>query len=118
MAGGTPSRGRATPHLFAVDRLIHLILSQTDFFFPKKLYIYDPLRVLVWRAPQKYRNMKTEAATVKIGGGNSAGAAAGVISTFSNVFLVNTMIEGEYSTFGIHVCSSILIYFSLALHRS
>jgi hypothetical protein len=36
-----------------------------------------------------------EAAIEKIGGGNSAGAASGGISTFSNVFIIITMIKGE-----------------------
>ena len=35
-----------------------------------------------------------EAAAEKIGGGNSAEITAGGISTFSNVFLINTMIKG------------------------
>ena len=47
------------------------------------------------RVLQKHQNTKTEAAAAKIGGGNSAGAAARGISTFSNVFLIITMIKGE-----------------------
>jgi hypothetical protein len=34
--------------------------------------------------------MKTEAATEKIGWGNSTGASTGGISTFSNVFLIRS----------------------------
>ena len=41
------------------------------------------------------RNIKTEATTVKIGGGNSARITAGGISTFSNVFIIIAMIKGE-----------------------
>ena len=52
-------------------------------------------RVLWRRAPQKHRNTKMKAAAEKIGGGNSARAAAGGISTFSNVFIIITMIKGE-----------------------
>jgi hypothetical protein len=40
-------------------------------------------------------NTKTKAATAKIGGGNSARITAGGISTFSNVFIIITMIKGE-----------------------
>jgi hypothetical protein len=36
-----------------------------------------------------------EDATQKIGGGNSFGAAARAISTFSNVFRFNTMTKGS-----------------------
>ena len=52
-------------------------------------------RVLRKGALQRHRNTKTEAAAEKIGGGNSTGAAAGGISTFSNVFFINTMIKEE-----------------------
>jgi hypothetical protein len=52
-------------------------------------------RVLWKRVLQKHINTKTEAATEKIGGRNSAGATAEGISTFSNVFLIITMIKGE-----------------------
>ena len=41
------------------------------------------------------RNTKIEAATATIGGENSVGIAAGGISTFSNVFIIITMIKGE-----------------------
>jgi hypothetical protein len=47
------------------------------------------------RAPHKHKNTKTDAPPAKIGGGNSAGAAAGGISTFSNVFHINTMFKGS-----------------------
>jgi hypothetical protein len=39
--------------------------------------------------------VKIVAATTKIGGGNFTGAAAGGISTFSNIVLINTKMKGE-----------------------
>jgi hypothetical protein len=53
-----------------------------------------------------------------VGGGNSAGATTGGISTFSNVFIIITMIKGEYSTSGLWVCGSSLIYLSHVLNKS
>jgi hypothetical protein len=64
-------------------------------YFDLKTLCIWPRRVLGRRAPQKHRNTKTEARTVKIGGGNSTGTAAGGISTFSNVFLIITMIKRD-----------------------
>ncbi|KAK1642610.1 hypothetical protein QYE76_060415 [Lolium multiflorum] len=55
------------------------------------------------RAPQKDRNIKTEAAPEKIGGRNSARITVGRISTFSNVFIIITMTKREYSTSGLRV---------------
>jgi hypothetical protein len=68
------------------------------------MYTKDPV-ASSRRAPQKHRNTKIEPELAKIGGRNSAGATAGVISTFSNVFTIITMMKWVYSTFGLWVCA-------------
>jgi hypothetical protein len=52
-------------------------------------------RVLGGRVPQKDRITKTGVAAEKIGGANSAWITTGVISTFSSVFIIITIIKGE-----------------------
>jgi hypothetical protein len=63
---------------------------------------------------EETQNHETEGVPVKIGGGNTAGAA-GHFSNLSDITNTATMMKREYSTSRLWVCGSSLFYFSLML---
>jgi hypothetical protein len=85
---------RTTHTILAISRTIRLILSSTDFFLPKTPICTTPQCFLEESAAET-PNTKIEADQAKIGGGNSIGATAEGISTFSNVFYILTMMKGD-----------------------
>jgi hypothetical protein len=91
-----PSGGGGAPPALFSPPIVRFasILREPISFDLKTIYIYNP-QVLQGERLRNTETRKTEAASAKIGGGNSTGATAGGISTFSNVFLINTMIKGE-----------------------
>jgi hypothetical protein len=81
-----------TRSLFPLDCL-RFNLAPTNFFWPENHYTFPQGSLeesTIQTQKQQNRGCRSEDLR-----GNSIGATAGWISTFCNVFLINTMIKGE-----------------------
>jgi hypothetical protein len=78
--------------------------------WPKNAYIKTP-RGVPWGCGGETWNHETKDVPTKIGGGNAAGVAPDRFSNLSEITNTATMMNREYSTSGLWVCGSSLLFF-------